>query len=149
MANKKYFKKNNDRTKEILLQKVSITNKFPETKCITQDDRMMFELKLQPSPASSFYKILIHYPMYGTIDVWASINDFDDIKDKDIPHIYDKNDNKKRLRLCLYYGDEFKRGMSISETLIPWTIEWLYFYELWLATGKWLGGGIHGAEKSQ
>ena len=31
----------------------------------------------------------------------------------------------------------------ISNTIIPWTIEWLYFYELWLATGEWLGGGEH------
>lgn len=32
---------------------------------------------------------------------------------------------------------------GIANTIIPWTIEWLYYYELWLATGEWLGGGDH------
>jgi hypothetical protein len=31
--------------------------------------------------------------------------------------------------------------MSIAETIIPWTSEWLYFYELWVFTGEWHGGG--------
>lgn len=146
MASKKYFNKSNERKKEILLQRISITKKFPETKCNVQVDRIIFELKFQPSPVSPFYKILINYPLYETIEVWACISNYDEIKDKNIPHIYSKNPIKKRLRLCLYYGDEFKRGMSIVETLIPWTVEWLYYYELWLATGKWLGGG-HSSNK--
>ena len=31
----------------------------------------------------------------------------------------------------------------IANTIIPWTVEWLYYYELWQATGEWLGGGEH------
>ena len=31
--------------------------------------------------------------------------------------------------------------MSISSTIIPWTSEWLYYYEIWLINGDWLGGG--------
>ena len=31
--------------------------------------------------------------------------------------------------------------MSVVNTIIPWTSEWLLHYELWHATGKWLGGG--------
>ncbi len=144
MVSKNYFKRNNNRDKELLLQRGIIASKFPEAKINVQSDRTIFELELQPSPASPFYKVLICYPKYGSIDVWATVSNYENIKNKAIPHIYSKNDNKKRLRLCLYYGDEFKRGMSIAETLIPWAAEWLYFYELWLASGKWLGGGIHG-----
>ena len=37
--------------------------------------------------------------------------------------------------------------MFLSETIIPWAIEWLKYYELWRITGKWLGGGIeHGKD---
>lgn len=32
----------------------------------------------------------------------------------------------------------------ISDTIIPWVADWLLYYELWLATGEWLGGG-HGS----
>ena len=27
--------------------------------------------------------------------------------------------------------------------LVGWAAEWLFFYEVWLATGMWLGGGLH------
>jgi hypothetical protein len=33
--------------------------------------------------------------------------------------------------------------MPLAMTVIPWISEWLYFYELWLVTGEWLGGGTH------
>lgn len=58
-----------------------------------------------------------------------------------LPHVYDH----KKQRICLY---EWKKvqwncSMRISQTIVPWTAEWLYFYEVWVITGKWLGGG-HG-----
>jgi len=43
---------------------------------------------------------------------------------------------------------EWHAGMLFVQTIIPWMSEWLYFYEIWLCCGKWLGGGIEhsGAE---
>ena len=31
--------------------------------------------------------------------------------------------------------------MSIADTIVPWTAEWLVYYEIWLMTGEWYGGG--------
>ena len=31
----------------------------------------------------------------------------------------------------------------LTESYIPWAIEWTEFYELWLLTGTWYGGGVH------
>ncbi len=31
--------------------------------------------------------------------------------------------------------------------IIPWISEWFYYYENWLVTAKWLGGGIHRGKK--
>ena len=31
--------------------------------------------------------------------------------------------------------------MSIADTIVPWTAEWLVHYEIWLVTGEWYGGG--------
>ncbi|ACX76279.1 hypothetical protein Fisuc_2696 [Fibrobacter succinogenes subsp. succinogenes S85] len=58
-----------------------------------------------------------------------------------LEHVYD---NQKQ-RLCLYHPKKrpWDRSMLLSETVIPWAIEWLYFYEIWLCTGQWLGGGEH------
>lgn len=33
--------------------------------------------------------------------------------------------------------------MRIANTILPWTSLWLYYYEIWLGTGKWEGGGDH------
>jgi len=49
--------------------------------------------------------------------------------------------------LCLHYNGEWSPGTLISGSILPWASEWLYFYELWLATGEWLGGG-HEAPKT-
>ena len=47
------------------------------------------------------------------------------------------------MELYLYYGDEFNLSMYISDTIVPWAVEWLFYYEVWLRTGKWQGEGIH------
>ena len=56
-----------------------------------------------------------------------------------IPHMYEQD------RLCLFrpHGGDWTPSEPISATIIPWISEWLFFYEIWLATGDWLGGGEH------
>lgn len=58
-----------------------------------------------------------------------------------LPHTYDT----KRQRLCLFkpHCGEWNSSMLIADTIVHWAIEWLYYYENWVYTGKWLGGG-HG-----
>lgn len=46
-------------------------------------------------------------------------------------------------KLCLHLPGEWNAHMYIAHTIIPWTSEWLLYYELWLVTGNWEGGG-HG-----
>lgn len=60
-----------------------------------------------------------------------------------IPHTYAYDG--KGTRLCLWWpkGREWVPRMKLAETFIPWTAEWLYYFELWLKTGEWLGGGEH------
>jgi hypothetical protein len=43
--------------------------------------------------------------------------------------------------LCLYHPDNFKwsRSKLISKYIVPWTIGWIYFYEVWLEHGEWIG----------
>jgi hypothetical protein len=32
---------------------------------------------------------------------------------------------------------------------VPWLLLWLSFYELWLITGEWHGGGVHPVEQGR
>ncbi len=54
-----------------------------------------------------------------------------------LPHVYPGE------MLCLYtpYTGQWTPDMSLAHTVVPWISEWLFYYELWHATGKWLGGG--------
>lgn len=59
------------------------------------------------------------------------------------PHIYDCSAG--RTKLCLYTPDDgdWHPSMWLSETMVPWAIEWLRYFELWLIDGEWYGGGEH------
>lgn len=41
--------------------------------------------------------------------------------------------------LCLYYPGDLKWNSTLHlySTIVPWTVEWLIFYELYSITGKW------------
>ncbi len=45
--------------------------------------------------------------------------------------------------LCLCVQDEWQSWMYVADYFVPWISSWLYFYEVWYATGLWLGGGTH------
>jgi hypothetical protein len=49
------------------------------------------------------------------------------------------------LTLCLFSPSlgEWDVNDLLAETTIFWANEWLYFYEGWLITKKWRGGGRH------
>lgn len=42
--------------------------------------------------------------------------------------------NKEYINLCLYYRNEWNPMMKISETIIPWISEWIYYFEFWCIT---------------
>ena len=43
--------------------------------------------------------------------------------------------------LCLYLPGQWKESMLLADTILPWTSQWLLYYELWLITGHWMGTG--------
>jgi hypothetical protein len=57
-----------------------------------------------------------------------------------VPHTF------KTGEICLHMVAEWTSTMYIHETIIPWSVLWLYYYEMWLATGLWLGGGHEPAD---
>ena len=33
--------------------------------------------------------------------------------------------------------------MPLDETVVPWAALWLFYFEEWLVSDKWKGGGAH------
>ena len=58
-----------------------------------------------------------------------------------LPHVY----STKPVRLCLFDPQtaEWSPGASIADTIVPWTYEWLFYFEEWLVSDEWKGGGRH------
>lgn len=52
-----------------------------------------------------------------------------------LPHVYPDRS------LCLHLAGEGHQDLLATHTIIPWTLDWLFYYELWLATGTWYGDG--------
>jgi hypothetical protein len=59
-----------------------------------------------------------------------------------LPHVYPPVDDPT---LCLFdpCQDEWASTTTIASTIVPWALDWLACYELWLMTGRWTGGGRH------
>ncbi|MGA3008509.1 MAG: hypothetical protein ABSE59_11530 [Opitutaceae bacterium] len=61
--------------------------------------------------------------------------------DRVLPHTYENVDGLPSL--CLWSKKDWNPSRPVASTLIPWTAEWLWFFEHWLVSGEWLGGGTH------
>jgi len=83
-----------------------------------------------------------HYVTVHVVDplIGSSMRDGDDL-----PHIYWNDRAPDWPALCLWDPEEifWDPEMSIATTVIPWTSEWLLFFEYWQISGEFLGPGRH------
>lgn len=114
---------------------------FPSSEVRCKCGKLEIILRLKPTDVSLDYKIrLVAQRGHKSVDIFVEEPRIDLYeKGKKVPHLYSNGS------LCLYYPEyqEWDYRDSWAETLIPWTSLWLFYYEIWRDTGKWLGGGIH------
>lgn len=62
-----------------------------------------------------------------------------------LPHVYPPIEDPT---LCLFdpCGKEWTAEMTLASTTVPWALDWLTCYELWVMTGRWTGGGRHAGQ---
>ena len=116
----------------LIREKKLIENNFDFLNCAIKGDKLVCEGICNPTPHSIEYKFQIIYngitsPKVNVIDPVISYND-------DI-HMF-PSDNS----LCLYHSSDMVwdyKKHHLFDTIIPWTIEWFVFYEIYLISGKW------------
>lgn len=88
--------------------------------------------QIQPTESSRQYRIEVAYEPWDIPEIRVLEPE---IKPHAAIHIY------KEGPLCVYYWKEqpWLDRYHLHETVIPWTAEWLVFYELYLLTGIWYG----------
>jgi len=122
------------RALSVLQQGFALHTRFPGGRGAVKCGRLVWTTSLQPTPLSRSYRIEIVYdgrrqPRVRVLDKLATRDG------KVLPHTYIGD------LLCLHESDDWTPTMSIADTIVPWTSEWLVHYEIWLATGDWYGGG--------
>jgi len=60
--------------------------------------------------------------------------------DRRLPHVY-----RDPLRLCLHLpkAQEWVGSMRLDQSFVPWVATWLFYFEEWLVSDDWKGGGEH------
>ena len=70
-----------------------------------------------------------------------------DVKLPSLPHVYWQHPRIQMEGpfLCLFDGQsrQWSSESAIAATTVAWSSLWLSFFEGWLLTGHWLGGGVH------
>lgn len=122
---------------------------FPESDVKIKNGMLTWWGKVKTGPFSIEYDLKIEYKMEKYPKIWLLNADVEEGKWDRIPHHYNTDEKEKIIQLCLFKPKykEWKKQYYLSKTIIPWAIEWLYFYEIWKITGKWKGGGEHPTSK--
>lgn len=113
---------------------------WPEFRSTVRDGILVATGQLRPSELSATYTVQISQQGGKSPAVKVVQPALRPGKNgEEIPHMYSQE------RLCLFVpgGEEWKPADPIALTIVPWASLWLYFYEVWHATGEWLGGGVH------
>ncbi len=121
----------------VAVQNLHIQSRFPGFRFHPTRGGAVWHGVLQPRELSGAYTIELQYQLTTFPKVYVRKPSLV----HHAPHVYPDG------HLCLYWPREWRwqPNMLIAETILPWTALWLYYYELWLDTGKWLGPSSHDA----
>ncbi len=117
---------------------------FPDASYTSISDRGNFIVRtaIAPDSLGSIYDI----EFQGGVDYKSTVYLYKPFSYKDnlneFPHYYRFDESKQALELCLYFPGEYNSKMQYKNTIVPWAMEWLYFFEHFMITGTWFGKEI-------
>lgn len=95
-----------------------------------------------PSALSRIYTLHVEFKEGGTPKVFVDQPNLVALAEgRKLPHVY----SESPTQLCLYLpsSGEWHGSLLITDTVVPWATLWLYFFEEWLVSDDWKGGGVH------
>lgn len=116
-------------------QAFALRERFPKAKTKLSPTQLVWTAPIQPTPGSREYIVRITYALRKIPLVRVVKPELEARPGEELPHTYGDGS------LCLHKREEWMPDMLIVESTLPWTAEWLFFYEIWRSTGEWLGGG--------
>ena len=101
----------------------------------------IWDYRDRPTPLSREYSMRITFQRGETPSVFVTDPELSALAgERPLPHVY-----HDPLRLCLTLPGtrEWTGTMRIDQTFVPWATTWLYYFEDWLISDDWKGGGKH------
>ena len=108
--------------------------------------RLVWRYKAAPTPMSRVYSVRLRYHIEHPPEVVVEEPDLCCLASgRRLPHVY----AQKPTRLCLYLPGvgEWEPWMRIDRTIVPWCSVWLFYFEEWLVSDEWKGGGAHPSKR--
>ena len=123
-------------------QLASLRREYPDDAGVLRSNVLEWTGILTPSPVGRDYRVRLIYqlgarPVVRVLD--PSLRTL--AAGQTIPHLY----SQEREELCVYLPGqrEWAPEKLLTRTVLPWLVLWLYFFEGWLGSGEWHGGGAH------
>jgi len=118
-------------TYSVAFQNMFLQRKFPTFTFYGKGGTGVWQGTLKPLDTAPTYHLKIEYRIGKRPQIWV-------IKPslrKGAPHVYPDGS------LCLFWYREWEwsKDQDLSQTVVPWAAMWLYYYEIWLDTGDWIG----------
>lgn len=122
------------------MQQARLRKLYPDASCRIARSNLTWEGRLAPTGLGQQYLVRLTYSLQGSPRLYLIEPEMRKVGGKLPEHIYPDDG-----RLCLYLpsAGDWDGTMSLADTMVPWACEWLFHYEIWLATGVWCGGGNH------
>lgn len=130
-----FYQKLKNRNRVIKREIELIHGHYNFLNCKVDKRILICEGNIKPTKTSNTYHFHIEYDGENPPKVFV---DNPIIEYNDDIHMY-PSDNS----LCLYHKTDLinekwnHKNYNLYDSIIPWTIEWFIFYELYLITGKW------------
>lgn len=79
--------------------------------------------------------------LWPSVRVQSPLARRDEAPHEPVPHLYGSHDDPRGAELCLFLprSREWNEYMLLADSIVRWTAEWLFYYEMWHVTGAWGG----------
>ena len=105
-------------------------------------ERLTWRGKVRPTPLSRAYDVRLDYQVGDIPQVIVEAPDLRALAGgRRLPHVYQQDPP----RLCLYLPKtgQWRPELRLDETMLPWSAVWFFYFEEWLDSDEWKGGGQH------
>jgi hypothetical protein len=106
--------------------------------------RLKWRFDTRPTPVSRVYTLDLQYRQGYAPRITVISPDLVALASgRKIPHVYRQMPHAVELCVYLPRTREWISTMRLDRTMVPWAVVWLFYFEEWLASNEWKGGGEH------